>query len=86
MQQIQIHKKSIIGPNTPAYLTAEMSVNHAGSLSRAREIIHAAKEAGADCVKIQTYTPDTITLDCGNEYFHIQKGTWAGESRLPRRA
>ena len=80
MQQIQIHKKTIIGPNTPAYLIAELSANHAGSLSRAREIIHAAKEAGADCVKIQTYTPDTITLDCGNEYFHIQKGIWAGES------
>lgn len=62
------------------YIIAEMSANHAGSLERAKEIIHAAKEAGADCIKIQTYTPDTITIDCDNEYFHIDDGTWAGEN------
>lgn len=62
------------------YIIAEMSANHAGSLDRAKEIIHAAKEAGADCIKIQTYTPDTITIDCDNEYFHIDNGTWAGEN------
>ena len=62
------------------YIIAEMSANHAGSLERAKEIIHAAKEAGADCIKIQTYTPDTITIDCDNEYFHIDNGTWAGEN------
>lgn len=62
------------------YIIAEMSANHAGSLSRAKEIIHAAKESGADCVKIQTYTADTMTIDCDNEYFHISKGTWAGEN------
>lgn len=62
------------------YIIAEMSANHAGSLSRAKEIIHAAKEAGADCVKIQTYTADTITMDCNNSYFQIDSGTWKGEN------
>ena len=56
-----------------------MSANHAGSLSRAKEIIHAAKESGADCIKIQTYTPDTMTIDCGAEWFRIIDGTWKGE-------
>ena len=62
------------------YIIAEMSANHAGSLSRAKEIIHAAKEAGADCIKIQTYTADTMTIDCDNIYFQISKGTWEGEN------
>ena len=66
--------------NGPTYIIAEMSANHAGSLSMAKEIIHAAKEAGADCVKIQTYTADTITLNCNNKYFTIKEGTWAGEN------
>ena len=61
------------------YIIAEMSANHAGSLERAKEIIYEAKEAGADCVKIQTYTPDTMTIDCDNHYFHIKNGTWEGE-------
>lgn len=69
-----------VGTGNPAYLIAEMSANHAGSLERAKEIIHAAKDAGADCIKIQTYTPDTITIDCDNEYFHISDGTWNGEN------
>lgn len=63
-----------------AYIIAEMSANHAGSFERAKEIIHAAKASGADCIKIQTYTPDTMTIDCDNEYFQIKKGTWDGEN------
>ncbi len=69
-----------IGEGAGVYLIAEMSANHAGSLQRAREIIHAAKECGADCVKVQTYTPDTLTIDCGNEYFRVGNGTWEGEN------
>lgn len=68
-----------IGVGHPAYIIAEMSANHAGSLAYAKEIIHAAAESGADCVKIQTYTPDTMTIDCDNAYFHISGGTWNGE-------
>lgn len=73
-------KNRWIGEGQPAYIIAEMSANHAGSIERAKEIIVKAKEAGADCVKIQTYTPDTLTIDCDNEYFQIKKGTWQGEN------
>lgn len=73
-------KNRKIGNGFPAYIIAEMSANHAGSLEYAKEIIHAAKESGADCVKIQTYTADTITLDCHNKYFNIEDGTWKGEN------
>lgn len=69
-----------IGNIEKTYIIAEMSANHAGSLERAKEIIHAAKEAGADCIKIQTYTPDTITINCDNKFFHIDNGTWEGEN------
>ncbi|MCM1182559.1 MAG: pseudaminic acid synthase [Roseburia sp.] len=69
-----------IGDGTPAYIIAEMSGNHAGDLARALEMVHVAKEAGADCVKIQTYTPDTLTIDCRNRYFNIGEGTWKGEN------
>ena len=69
-----------IGTGYPAYIIAEMSANHAGDIRRAKEIIHAAKKAGADCIKIQTYTPDTITIDCDLPYFHISDGTWNGEN------
>lgn len=66
--------------NQQTYIIAEMSANHAGSLELAKEIIHAAKESGADCIKLQTYTPDTLTIDCDNKYFHISDGTWNGEN------
>ena len=76
---ITVHNR-VIGEGYPAFIIAEMSANHAGSIARAKEIIHAAKEAGADCIKIQTYTPDTMTIDCDLPYFHIDGGTWAGEN------
>ena len=69
-----------IGGNNPVYVIAEMSANHAGSLENAKEIVYAAKEAGADCIKLQTYTADTITMNCNNKYFHIDNGTWEGEN------
>ena len=69
----------IISQNSPAYVVAEMSGNHNGDFKRAVKIIEAAKEAGADAVKSQTYTADTITLDCNSPYFQITQGTlWDG--------
>lgn len=60
------------------YVIAEMSANHAGKLENALEIVRKSAEAGADCVKIQTYTADTLTIDCDNEYFLINGGLWDG--------
>lgn len=79
MAEITIGSRQI-GDGHPAYIIAEMSANHAGDIDNAKKIIRAAKEAGADCVKLQTYTPDTITIECDNEYFHIEDGTWKGEN------
>ncbi|PUU87595.1 pseudaminic acid synthase [Halanaerobium sp.] len=70
----------IIGDDDPAYIIAEMSANHAGSKKRALQIIRAAKEAGADCVKVQTYTPETMTFNSDKKWFQIDKGTWEGEN------
>lgn len=80
MRDIKINNHTIIGASAPTYIIAEMSGNHAGNLGRAKEIIYAAKESGADCIKIQTYTPDTMTIDCDNAYFHIAGGIWDGEN------
>ncbi|MDR2591025.1 MAG: pseudaminic acid synthase [Oscillospiraceae bacterium] len=63
---------------TGTYFIAEMSANHAGSLENALTIVHKAKEAKADCLKIQTYTADTITVDCNDEPFLIKGGLWDG--------
>ncbi|MCI9173539.1 MAG: pseudaminic acid synthase [Lachnospiraceae bacterium] len=60
------------------YLIAEMSANHAGKLENALEIVRESAKAGADCVKIQTYTADTLTIDCDNECFRIKDGLWEG--------
>ncbi len=79
-RQIKLTSNRIIGENKPAYIIAEMSANHAGSKDRALEIIHAAKKAGADCVKVQTYTPDTMTINSEKKWFQIDKGTWEGEN------
>ena len=61
------------------YVIAEMSANHGGNIENAFRIVHEAAKAGADCVKIQTYTADSITIDCRNEYFQIHDGgLWDG--------
>lgn len=70
-----------IGEKTKTFVIAEMSGNHNHDFNRAVEIIKAAKWAGADAIKVQTYTPDTITIDCDNEYFQITQGTiWDGST------
>ena len=69
----------IISENAPCFIVAEMSANHNMDYDRAVAIIRAAKEAGADAVKIQTYTADTITLNCDDDCFQITQGTlWDG--------
>ena len=66
-------------PIPHCYIIAEISANHNGSLDTALEMVRTASESGADAVKIQTYTADTLTLDCDNEYFRISGGTlWDG--------
>lgn len=60
------------------YFIAEMSANHAGKLENALEIVREAARIGADCLKIQTYTADTLTIDCDNEYFKVKGGLWDG--------
>lgn len=69
-----------IGNEHPPYIIAELSANHNGKLETALRIIEEAKKAGADAVKLQTYRPDTITLDCDSEDFKIKGGLWDGRT------
>lgn len=66
--------------DAPPYVVAEVSANHNGDIERALEIIEASHAAGADAIKLQTYTPDTMTLDVESEDFHIRGGLWDGYS------
>ena len=68
LKPFSINNRSI-GPGCPAYLVAELSGNHGQSLGRAKQIVQAAKNCGADAIKLQTYTADTITIDCNKEPF-----------------
>lgn len=65
-----------IGPDLPCFIVAEMSANHRQDYGHAVRIMESAKEAGADAVKIQTYTAETLTIDCDNEYFRIKGTLW----------
>jgi len=69
-----------IGPAHPPYIVAELSANHGSSLDRAVQSLVAAKSAGAEAVKLQTYTPDTMTLDVDSSDFVIKGGLWDGRS------
>ncbi|MGB3608049.1 pseudaminic acid synthase [Psychroserpens sp.] len=69
-----------IDKESPVFIIAELSANHNGSIDTAIETVRAAKRAGADCIKLQTFTADTITLDFKNEDFKITQGTlWDGQ-------
>lgn len=71
----------MIGDGYPCYIIAELSANHNQDFDQAEQLVRAAKGAGADAIKLQTYTPDTITISCDNEYFRIGEGTlWEGNN------
>lgn len=70
-----------VGPGHPTYVIAELSANHGGRLERAVELVHLAARAGADAVKVQTYRPDSMTIDSDREPFQVKGGTlWDGRT------
>jgi pseudaminic acid synthase len=79
VNQMKIDGRAIGAEHLP-YIIAEMSANHNGSIENAFKIIEAAKQSGADAVKLQTYRPDTITLNCDSEDFRIHGGLWDGRT------
>lgn len=79
MTNFQINNR-LIGTDQPPYIIAEMSANHNGDINNAFKIIDMAKACGADAVKMQTYTPDTITLDSTAPEFQIHGGLWDGRT------
>jgi len=80
MQFLNISGRQI-GLGQPTYIVAEMSANHGHRYEQAVELVRAARDAGADAIKLQTYTPDTLTIDSTTDYFRIGKGTvWEGKN------
>lgn len=69
-----------IGSEYPTYIVAEISANHNQEFDQAVNLVMAAKEAGVDAIKLQTYTPDTLTIDCDNKYFNISGSIWQGKT------
>ena len=76
---IEINKRKI-GSGYPPYIIAELSGNHNGDIERAKTFIKIAHETGADAVKLQTYTADSLTIDTERDEFIIKEGTWAGRN------
>ncbi|MEN4018365.1 MAG: pseudaminic acid synthase [Methanobacterium sp.] len=73
--------KRKIGENNPVFIIAELSANHLGNFDLAVDTIKAIKESGADAIKMQTYSPDTLTIDCNDKYFKIKQDTlWDGST------
>ena len=79
MTHIKINNRQI-GCKSPAYIIAEMSANHQQNFNKAVDILNAAKAAGADAVKLQTYTPDTMTIDSGAPHFRLSETIWKGHT------
>ncbi len=80
MKKVTLGNKTI-GGDAPVFVVAELSANHLQKFDLAVKTIKAMKDAGADAVKIQTYTPDTLTLNCNNKYFTLHQGTtWDGQN------
>jgi len=79
MKEIAINNRKI-GQKYPPYVIAEMSANHNGDINNAYKIIDMAKASGADAVKLQTYTPDTLTIDSKLPDFQLTEGLWGGQS------
>ncbi len=77
VNELKINGRSI-GSQHPPFIIAEMSANHNGSIDRAFETIKTAYECGVDAIKMQTYTADTMTIDCDNDEFMIKGGLWDG--------
>lgn len=73
-------KQKLFSKDNPVFIIAEMSANHGQNFDQAVEIVKAAHASGADAIKLQTYTPDTITIDCDNEYFRIKGTIWEGRT------
>ncbi|MEI5638180.1 MULTISPECIES: pseudaminic acid synthase [unclassified Pseudoalteromonas] len=69
-----------VGPQFPPYIIAELSANHNGDIKRAMQILEMAKRSGADAIKIQTYTQDTLTINCDKPEFKIKGGLWNGRT------
>ena len=80
MKTITINTREI-GPGHPVFIIAELSGNHNQDFEQAAQLIHEAHKAGADAVKLQTYTPDTITVPCDSDYFRVGNGMlWEGKT------